>query len=80
MFNTGDLVYDQRLNLIGMVMRIEEKSIVSAFDGSKTSEGWYHVLLFGDEWCKEGKTRGYVMTYANDILESYNPNIHPVPF
>ena len=80
MFNTGYLVYDQRLNLIGMVMRIEEKSIVSAFDGSKTSEGWYHVLLFGDEWCKEGKTRGYVMTYANDILESYNPNIHPVPF
>ena len=80
MFNTGDLVYDQRLNLIGMVMRIEEKSIVSAFDGSKTSEGWYHVLIFGDEWCKEGKTRGYVMTYANDILESYNPNIHPVPF
>ena len=80
MFNTGDLVYDQRLNLIGMVMRIEEKSIVSAFDGSKTSEGWYHIMLFGDEWCKQGKTRGYVMTYANELLESYNPDIHPVPF
>ena len=80
MFNTGDLVYDQRLNLIGMVMRIEEKSIVSAFDGSKTSEGWYHVLLFGDEWCKNGKTRGYAVCHGNRILESYNPKIHPVPF
>jgi len=80
MFEAGDLVYDRRLNMIGMVMRIEEKSIVSAFDGVKTSEGWYHVLLFGDEWCKGGKTRGYIMTYANDILQSYNPKIHPVPF
>jgi len=80
MFEAGDLVYDRRLNMIGMVMRIEEKSIVSAFDGQKTSEGWYHVLLFGDEWCKGGKTRGYIMTYANDILQSYNPHIHPVPF
>jgi hypothetical protein len=63
MFNAGDLVYDRRLNLIGMVMRIEEKSLVSAFDGSKTSEdSWYHVMLFGDEWCKDGKTRGYAMT------------------
>ena len=80
MFEAGDLVYDRRLNLIGMVMRIEEKSIVSAFDGIKTSEGWYHIMLFGDEWCKQGKTRGYVMTYADELLESYNPNIHPVPF
>ena len=80
MFEAGDLVYDQRLNLIGMIMRIEEKSIVSAFDGSKTSEGWYHVLLFGDEWCKDGKTRGYAMVHGDRILESYNPEIHPVPF
>ena len=80
MFNTGDLVYDRRLNLIGMIMRIEEKSIVSGYDGTKTSEAWYHVLLFGDEWCKDGKTRGYVMDIANNTLESYNPQIHPVPF
>ena len=80
MFNTGDLVYDQRLNLIGMVMRIEEKSIVSGYDGTKTSEAWYHVLLFGDEWCKNGKTRGYAMVHGDRILESYNPEIHPVPF
>ena len=80
MFEAGDLVYDSRLNKIGMVMRIEEKSIVSAFNGVKTSEAWYHIMLFGDEWCKNRKTRGYVMDLANNILESYNPKIHPVPF
>ena len=80
MFNTGDLVYDRRLNLIGMIMRIEEKSTVSGYDGTKTSEAWYHVLLFGDEWCKDGKTRGYAVVHGNRILESYNPDIHPVPF
>ena len=80
MFNAGDLVYDRRLNKIGMVMRIEEKSLVSAYDGSKTSEAWYHIMLFGDQWCENGKTRGYVMDLANRILESYNPDIHPVPF
>ena len=80
MFDTGDLVYDRRLNLIGMIMRIEEKSIVSGYDGTKTSEAWYHVLLFGDEWCKDGKTRGYAVCHGNMILESYNPKIHPIPF
>ena len=80
MFNTGDLVYDRRLNLIGMIMRIEEKSIVSGYDGTKTSEAWYHVLLFGDEWCKDGNTRGYAMVHGDRILESYNPKIHPIPF
>ena len=80
MFEAGDLVYDSRLNKIGMVMRIEEKSIVSAFNGVKTSEAWYHIMLFGDQWCENGKTRGYVMDLANKILESYNPQIHPIPF
>ena len=80
MFNAGDLVYDSRLNMIGMIMRVEGKSVLSAVTQEEIDDSWYHVLLFGDEWCKEGKTRGYVMTYANDILESYNPNIHPVPF
>ena len=80
MFNAGDLVYDSRLNKVGMIMRVEGKSVLSAVTQEEIDDSWYHVLLFGDEWCKEGKTRGYVMTYANDILESYNPNIHPVPF
>ena len=80
MFEAGDLVYDSRLNMIGMIMRVEGKSVLSAVTQEEIDDSWYHVLLFGDEWCKEGKTRGYVMTYANDILESYNPNIHPVPF
>ena len=80
MFNAGDLVYDSRLNKIGMVMRIEEKSILSAITQEEIDDSWYHVFLFGDEWCKQGKTRGYVMTYADELLESYNPNIHPVPF
>ena len=80
MFNAGDLVYDSRLNKIGMIMRVEGKSVLSAVTQEEIDDSWYHVLLFGDEWCKDGKTRGYVMDIANNILESYNPNIHPVPF
>ena len=80
MFEAGDLVYDPRLNLIGMIMRVEGKSVLSAVTQEEIDDSWYHVLLFGDEWCKDGKTRGYVMNIANNILESYNPKIHPVPF
>ena len=80
MFNAGDLVYDSRLNMIGMIMRVEGKSVLSAVTQEEIDDAWYHVLLFGDEWCKDGKTRGYVMDIANNILESYNPDIHPVPF
>ena len=80
MFEAGDLVYAPSLNLIGMIMRVEGKSVLSAVTQEEIDDSWYHVLLFGDEWCKDGKTRGYVMDIANNILESYNPNIHPVPF
>ena len=79
MFEAGDLVYDPRLNLIGMVMRVEGKSVLSAVTQEEIDDSWYHVLLFGDEWCKDGKTRGYAVV-RNRILESYNPEIHPVPF
>ena len=80
MFEAGDLVYDSRLNKVGMIMKVEGKSVLSAVTQEEIDDSWYHVLLFGDEWCKDGKTRGYVMDIANNILESYNPKIHPVPF
>ena len=80
MFNAGDLVYDSRLNKIGMIMRIEGKSILSVVTQEEVDDSWYHVLLFGDEWCKNGNTRGYAMDLGNRILESYNPQTHPVPF
>ena len=67
MFEAGDLVYDSRLNMIGMIMRVEGKSVLSAVTQEEIDDSWYHVLLFGDAWC-------------NRILESYNPEIHPVPF
>ena len=80
MFDAGDLVYDSRLNKVGMIMKVEGKSVLSAVTQEEIDDSWYHVLLFGDEWCKNGKTRGYAVCHGNRILESYNPKIHPVPF
>ena len=80
MFEAGDLVYDSRLNKIGMVMRVEGKSILSVVTQEEVDDSWYHIMFFGDEWCKDGNTRGYAICHGDRILESYNPKIHPIPF
>lgn len=73
MFDAGDLIYDPRLRMAGMILHIEERTLG---DKDKTIELWYNVMLFGDPWCRDGKTRDYQMNHGDNILELYNPQIH----
>ena len=72
----GELVYDPRLRRVGMIARIEERKIISSVTQKPLTELWYNVFLFGDEWCKEQKTRDYQITHGNHILETYSPAEH----
>ena len=73
MFDAGDLIYDPRLRMAGMILHIEERTLG---DKDKTIELWYNVMLFGDPWCRDGKTRDYQMNHGDNILELYNPQRH----
>ena len=75
-FKPGDLVFDPRLNMAGMVMSIEEKIVGSIHSDKMLSEHWYKVMLFGDHWCKDGKTRDYAVHHGDNILEAYNEEEH----
>ena len=75
-FKPSDLVFDPRLNMAGMVMGIEEKIVGSIHSDKMLSEHWYNVMLFGDSWCKDGKTRDYAVHHGDNILEAYNEEEH----
>ena len=81
-FSTGDLVFDPRLNMTGMVMGIEEREARarrrSLGDTTQQAETelWYQVMLFGDAWCEDGKTRDYAIIHGDHILETYNEEEH----
>ena len=74
-FKPGDLVFDPRLNMAGMVMGIEERK-VGGTQFPTQAELWYNVMLFGDHWCKNGKTRDYAVHHGDNILEVYNEEEH----
>ena len=73
-FSKGDLVFDPRLNMTGMIMGIEERAIDRK--SVPNPELWYRVMLFGDHWCEDGKTRDYVVEHGDNILEAYNEEVH----
>ena len=81
-FSPGDIVFDPRLNMSGMVMGIEERrarSRLRSFGDTEPqaeTELWYQVMLFGDTWCEDGKTRDYAVPYGDSILERYNEEEH----
>ena len=75
-YKSGDLIFDPRLNMAGMVMGIEEKIVGSIHSDEMLSEFWYNVMLFGDSWCKDGKTRDYAVHHGDNILEAYNEEEH----
>ena len=75
-FSKGDLIFDPRLNMTGMVMNIEEKLVGSIHSDEMQTELWYNVMLFGDHWCKDGKTRDYAVHHGDNILETYNEEEH----
>jgi len=75
-FKPSDLVFDPRLNMTGMVMSIEEKIVGSINSNEMETELWYQVMLFGDSWCKDGKTRDYAVHHGDNILEAYNEEEH----
>ena len=75
-FKPSDLVFDPRLNMAGMVVAIEEKIVGSIHSDKMLSEHWYKVMLFGDHWCKDGKTRDYAVHHGDNILEAYNEEEH----
>ena len=74
-FKPSDLVFDPRLNMTGIIMGIEERR--EGWSGSEPiTVLWYKVMLFGDSWCKDGKTRDYTVQYGDNILEIYNEKEH----
>jgi hypothetical protein len=75
-FDKGDLVFDPRLNMTGMVMSIEEKLVGSIHSDEMLSEFWYNVMLFGDSWCAKGNTRDYTVNHGDNLLEAYNEEEH----
>tara|TARA_R110002012_G_scaffold318615_1_gene537379 strand:+ start:802 stop:1107 length:306 start_codon:yes stop_codon:yes gene_type:complete len=75
-FKASDLVFDPRLNMAGMVKSIEEKLVGSIHSDQMETELWYQVMLFGDAWCKDGKTRDYAVPHGDHILERYNEEKH----
>ena len=61
--------------MAGMVMGIEERK-VGGKQSPIQSEYWYNVMLFGDSWCVDGKTRDYAVHHGDNILEVYNEEEH----
>ena len=81
-YKVGDLVYDPRLNMTGMVVGIEgrrararRRSLGDTAPQAET-ELWYQVMLFGDAWCEDGETRDYAVIHGDSILETYNEEEH----
>ena len=74
-FKTGDIIFDPRLNMAGMIMGIEESPVRQA-SSSPSTVPWYKVMLFGDAWCVGGKTRDYTVRLADNLLERYNEEKH----
>ena len=74
-FSKGDLIFDPRLNMTGMIMGIEERR--EGWAGSEPMTVlWYKVMLFGDSWCVDGKTRDYTVNHGDNLLEAYNEEEH----
>ena len=73
-FDKGDLVFDPRINMTGMIVAIEEKTTDRM--SVQYRELWYRVMFFGDEWCNKGKTRDYTTRSGDDILERYKEEEH----
>jgi len=74
-FDKGDLVFDPRLNMTGMVMGIEERK-ERPVNSDYVTVLWYKVMLFGDSWCVDGKTRDYTVNHGDNLLEAYNEKEH----
>ena len=74
-FDKGDLVFDPRLNMTGMVMGIEERN-ERPVNSDYVTVLWYKVMLFGDSWCVDGKTRDYTVNHGDNLLEAYNEKEH----
>ena len=81
-FSTGDLIFDPRLNMTGMVIGIEEKEArarrrsLGDTTAQAETELWYQVMLFGDPWCEDGKTRDYTVQLGDGLLETYKEEEH----
>jgi len=74
-FSKGDLIFDPRLNMSGMVMGIEERKEWPEYS-DHVPVLWYQVMLFGDSWCKDGNTRDYAVNHGDNLLEAYNEEEH----
>ena len=74
-FSKGDLIFDPRINMAGMIMGIEKRR--EGWAGSEPMTVlWYRVALFGDSWCAKGNTRDYTVRLADNLLERYNEEEH----
>ncbi len=74
-FNKGDLIFDPRLNMTGMIVGIEERK-ERPVNSDHVTVLWYRVMLFGDSWCAEGNTRDYTVNHGDNLLEAYNEKEH----
>tara|TARA_R110002020_G_scaffold3498_1_gene15532 strand:+ start:2082 stop:2375 length:294 start_codon:yes stop_codon:yes gene_type:complete len=73
-FSKGDLIFDPRINMTGMIKDIEEKTVDRM--NVPVPMLWYKVMLFGDSWCAKGNTRDYAVLSADLMLEAYNEEEH----
>ena len=73
-YKPSDLIFDPRINAVGMILAIEEKKVDRM--SVPYNELWYRVMFFGDSWCKDGKTRDYAVHHGDSILEAYNEKEH----
>ena len=71
--------YETYRRLFPILRPLTASTMPAAVAAEEIDDSWYHVMLFGDSWCKDGNTRGYAAHHGDRILESYNPNIHPAP-
>jgi hypothetical protein len=74
-FKPSDLVFDPRLNMTGMILGIEERR-ERPVRSEPITVLWYQVMLFGDPWCVDGKTRDYTVQHGDNLLEAYNEEEH----
>ena len=81
-FKPGDLVYDPNYKMVGMITgtrarraRARRRSLGDTTAQAET-ELWYQVMLFGDPWCEDGKTRDYTVQLGDGLLETYKEEEH----
>jgi hypothetical protein len=77
-FVAGDLVFDIELSMTGMIMEVytRKETLGRGQQSQSKLEKWYKVMLSGDKWCIDGRTREYAVRHGDNLLERYDTEKH----